>query len=143
MSHSHIPNGCYSVKNAAEKLGIKPDSLLKKMRWHEWLYKGVFKNDPLKDMPLQTAIDKGFVKKVKRNSPAPYDWEIAVTQTGLIELGAKMQDLTQTQPPKPAALTLANTQKAQATNTPTAANEEREKCIKELTAMGLYFSKAS
>lgn len=141
MSHSHIPHSCYSVKNAAAKLEISTDSLLKKMLWREWLYKGLYKNDPLKHMPLQTAIDDGFVKKIKRNAPAPYDWEIAVTTTGLIELGAKMQN--QIQPPKPAALTLENAQKMQATSTSTAANEEREKCVKLLAEMGLYFSKAS
>jgi hypothetical protein len=137
MSHSHIPHGCYSVKNAAEKLGISQDNLLKKMRLREWTYKGVFKNDPLKNMPIPFGIDSGYVKKIKRKTPFSIDWDIAITQAGLIELGAKMYS------PKPTPLTVENAQKAQATLPTAAANEEREKCLKELEAMGLPLRKAS
>lgn len=90
MSQSHIPHGCYSVKSAAEKLQISTESLLKKMVWRGWLYKGIFKNDPLKYMPLQEAIDSGLVLKIHNNGPVPRDWEIAITKSGMEELGAKM-----------------------------------------------------
>lgn len=140
MSQPHIPNGCYSVKLAAEKLGIRETNLLKKMRLRGWLYKGIFRKDPLTNMPLPEAIESGFVKKIKRNTFPPHDWDIAITKKGLQDLGGKMQS----QPiPKPAALTMENALKMQTSPVPTASNEEREKCMRELEAMGIPMRKAS
>src|SRR6218665_3410294 len=85
MSQSHIPNGCYSIKTVAEKLGIREENVLRKMRLRGWLYKGIFRKDPLTDMPLPEAIENGFVKKIKRNSLPPYDWDIAITAKGMTD----------------------------------------------------------
>lgn len=140
MSQSHIPHGCYSVKLAAEKLGIRECNLLKKMRLRGWLYKGIFRRDPLKDMPLTEAIENGFVKKIIRHSHSRNDWDIAITVKGLTELGGKVQ--TQTYP-KPAALTVENAKKTQANNQAATNCAEREKCIRDLEAMGIPMRKAS
>lgn len=140
MSQSHIPHDCYSIKTAAEALGIRETNLLKKMRLRGWLYKGIFRKDPLTDMPLPDAIENGFVKKIKRNSHAPYDWDIAITKQGLNDLGGKMQN----QPhPTPAALTLENALKIQSNPAAATTCEEREKCLRELEAMGIPMRKAS
>lgn len=133
MNQPQTPKACYSVKTAAEKLNIRPDNLLKKMVIRGWLHPGSYRKDPLRFMPLEKAIADGFVKKIKRHAPAPHDWEIAVTQKGLNDLGEKMQNVHPI--PKPLNEQTAQQVKAQ-TNT-TAANEEREKCLDQLKEWGL------
>lgn len=133
MSQHTTTKNSYTVKQAALKLDICPASLLKKMLWHGWLHKGSFRNDPLKNMPLEQAVAAGFVKKIKRNAPAPHDWEIAITEEGMNELGKPLQP---PQPkPKPLTESNANLVKLQGNNT--AVNEEREKAMQQMREWGI------
>jgi hypothetical protein len=125
MSHTTTTKTYYTVKQAAQKLNICPTSLLKKMLWHGWLYKGAYRNDPLKNMPLPHAVEAGFIKKIKRKAPAPHDWEIAITEAGMKELGNPVAT------PTPRALTEANANLVKIQGDNKAAEKEREKLLAE------------
>lgn len=125
MSQHTTTKNYYTVKQAAQKLNICPTSLLKKLLWREWLYKGGYRNDPLKNMPLPHAIEAGFIKKIKRKAPAPHDWEIAITEAGMQELGNPVT------PPTPRALTEENANLVKLQGDNNAAEKEREKLLAE------------
>lgn len=125
MSQHTANKNSYTVKQAALTLKISPDSLLKKMAWRGRLHKGSFRGDPLKNMPLEHAIEAGFVKRIKRKAPAPHDWEIAITEEGMNELGQPLP------PPKPRELNEANANLARLQGDTNAAEKEREKLLAE------------
>ena len=125
MSQNTTTKTIYTVKQAALKLDICPTSLLKKMLWRGWLYKGAFRNDPTKNMPLSHAIEAGFIKKIKRKAPAPHDWEIAITEEGMKELGNPIA------PPIPKPLNEGNANLVKLQGNNSAAEKEREKLLAE------------
>lgn len=133
MSQHTTTKNSYTVKQAATKLNICPTSLLKKMLWRGWLHKGNFRNDPLKNMPLEHAVSAGFVKKIKRKAPAPHDWEITITEEGMNQLSSP----TPPPQPQPKPLTEANANLVKLQGNNTAANEEREKAMQQMREWGI------
>lgn len=149
----NTPNNCYDLKDAAHLFGITEPEFYKTLR-------GESKKYPVKkswinaakltrNRPYQWAIAAGFLRTETRkrksnknkNVLIPYVVTV-ITRLGMDEL-EKQLGIACALPPLVLPLNEQNALAVQQTQRSSAAQEEHDKCLNELAAMGIPLNKAS
>lgn len=146
----------YDLKTAAALFGLGHIEFYKILRGESeqiplqpsWIHAGTFKNDPAKNAPKEWARKAGFLRTETRGRPSNYNNLVTelyavtvITQHGIttmeLILGKKATA------PTPQPLTEQNARAVAHQQPSQAALIEREKCLRELAAMGIPINKAS
>jgi hypothetical protein len=147
----------YDLKTAAGIFGIGDIEFYKTLRgeskrYHlpqSWINCSKFEKDRNKNKPRDWAKKAGYLTIEQRGFPAVYNnraWQTyevtVITRLGMMAL-EKILGVSAGLPPEPLPLNEKTAQAIQAAPRTDAAQQERNRCLDELTAMGLAIKRVN